>query len=100
MCGQADRKSGTDPFPALAGDGSLVRAHDAHDGGEFPTIVATIGDSTFFHSGIPALVNAAFQKARIIVVILDNATTAMTGHQPTPQLGVTASGLPGFFVGG
>jgi len=64
----------------------------AHDGGDIPTIVATIGDSTFFHSGIPALVNAAFQKARIIVVILDNATTAMTGHQPTPQLGVTASG--------
>jgi indolepyruvate ferredoxin oxidoreductase alpha subunit len=67
----------------------------AQDGGEFPTIVATIGDSTFFHSGIPALVNAAFQKARIIVVILDNSTTAMTGHQPTPQLGVTASGEPG-----
>jgi indolepyruvate ferredoxin oxidoreductase alpha subunit len=67
----------------------------AQDGGEFPTIVATIGDSTFFHSGIPALVNAAFQKARIIVVILDNSTTAMTGHQPTPQLGVTASGAQG-----
>ncbi len=67
----------------------------AHDGGEVPTIVATIGDSTFFHSGIPALVNASFQKARIIVVILDNATTAMTGHQPTPQLGVTASGERG-----
>jgi indolepyruvate ferredoxin oxidoreductase alpha subunit len=64
----------------------------AQGGGEFPTIVATIGDSTFFHSGIPALVNAASQKARIIVVILDNATTAMTGHQPTPQLGRTASG--------
>jgi indolepyruvate ferredoxin oxidoreductase, alpha subunit len=62
--------------------------------GEFPTIVATIGDSTFFHSGIPALVNAASQRARIIVVILDNATTAMTGHQPTPQLGVSASGAP------
>ncbi len=67
----------------------------ARDGGEFPTIVATIGDSTFFHSGVPALVNAAFQKARIIVVILDNSTTAMTGHQPTPMLGVTASGEEG-----
>jgi indolepyruvate ferredoxin oxidoreductase alpha subunit len=64
----------------------------AQGGGEIPTIVATIGDSTFFHSGIPALVNAASQKARIIVVILDNATTAMTGHQPTPQLGLAASG--------
>jgi indolepyruvate ferredoxin oxidoreductase alpha subunit len=63
-----------------------------HGGGEIPTIVATIGDSTFFHSGIPALVNAVSQRARIIVVILDNATTAMTGHQPTPQLGRTAWG--------
>jgi indolepyruvate ferredoxin oxidoreductase alpha subunit len=67
----------------------------ARGGGEFPTIVATIGDSTFFHSGIPALVNAAAQNARIIVVILDNATTAMTGHQPTAQLGLTASGERG-----
>jgi indolepyruvate ferredoxin oxidoreductase, alpha subunit len=62
------------------------------NGGEVPAIVATIGDSTFFHSGIPALVNAVSQRARIIVMILDNGTTAMTGHQPTPQLGVTASG--------
>ncbi len=62
------------------------------DGGNFPTIVATIGDSTFFHAGIPALLNAVFHQARIILVILDNATTAMTGHQPTPQLGVTAMG--------
>ncbi|MCX5735981.1 MAG: thiamine pyrophosphate-dependent enzyme [candidate division NC10 bacterium] len=67
----------------------------AQDGADFPTVVATIGDSTFFHSGIPALVNAVSQNARIIVVILDNATTAMTGHQPTPQLGTTASGEPG-----
>ncbi len=64
-------------------------------GGEFPTIVVTIGDSTFFHAGIPGLINAVFQGARIILVILDNGTTAMTGHQPTPQLGVRADGSPG-----
>ncbi len=63
-------------------------------GGDLPTIVATIGDSTFFHAGIPALINAVFQRARFILVILDNATTAMTGHQPTPELGLTASGEP------
>jgi indolepyruvate ferredoxin oxidoreductase alpha subunit len=63
--------------------------------GEFPTIVATIGDSTFFHAGIPALINAVFHRTRFILVILDNATTAMTGHQPTPHLGITASGAPG-----
>ena len=64
----------------------------AQDGAEWPTIVATIGDSTFYHSGIPALVNAVSQGARFILVILDNATTAMTGDQPTPQQGRTASG--------
>ncbi len=64
------------------------------DGGEIPTIVVTIGDSTFFHAGIPALINAVLQQARIIVVILDNGTTAMTGGQPVPHLGVAAGGRP------
>jgi len=59
---------------------------------EFPTIVVTIGDSTFFHAGIPALINAVVQQARIIVVILDNATAAMTGGQPVPHLGIAAGG--------
>ena len=57
--------------------------------------MATIGDSTFFHAGVPALINAVFHRARFILVILDNATTAMTGHQPTPQVGFTATGEPG-----
>jgi indolepyruvate ferredoxin oxidoreductase alpha subunit len=67
----------------------------AQDGKDFPTIVVTIGDSTFFHAGVPGLINAVFQKARFILVILDNSTTAMTGHQPTPQLGVRANGTEG-----
>jgi len=52
-----------------------------------PDIVATIGDSTFFHAGIPALVDAVVQKVRFVLVILDNRTTAMTGNQPTPATG-------------
>ncbi|RLB71933.1 MAG: indolepyruvate oxidoreductase [Deltaproteobacteria bacterium] len=60
------------------------------DEGDFPTIIVTIGDSTFFHAGIPALINAVIQQARIIVVILDNATTAMTGGQPVPHMGIAA----------
>jgi indolepyruvate ferredoxin oxidoreductase, alpha subunit len=48
-----------------------------------PPIVATIGDSTFLHSGITALMNAVHQGARFILVVLDNSTTAMTGGQPT-----------------
>ena len=70
----------------------------ARDGKDMPTIVVTIGDSTFFHSGIPALINAVFQGARFILVILDNATTAMTGNQPTPQVGILADGHKGVSV--
>lgn len=70
----------------------------AASGEQVPTIVATIGDSTFFHAGLPALINAVFHEARIILVILDNSTTAMTGHQPTPQVGLTATGAPGHSV--
>ena len=66
----------------------------AQEGADFPTVVVSIGDSTFFHAGIPALVNTVVQRARIIITILDNSTTAMTGQQPTPQHGVGADGKP------
>ena len=46
--------------------------------------ITFIGDSTFFHAGIPALLNTVFNKSNPIVIILDNGTTAMTGHQPHP----------------
>ena len=42
---------------------------------------AFIGDSTFFHSGMPALADAVYRQAKIVLVILDNSATAMTGHQ-------------------
>jgi indolepyruvate ferredoxin oxidoreductase alpha subunit len=58
-------------------------------------IVATIGDSTFFHSGTAGLLNAVYNGARFILVILDNLTTAMTGMQPTPGLGIRADGSKG-----
>ena len=48
-------------------------------------ILATIGDSTFFHAGLPALVNLALTNTRVVVVVLDNRITAMTGHQPSPS---------------
>ncbi len=59
-----------------------------------PDIVATLGDSTFFHAGIPALVDAVTQGVRFVLVILDNRTTAMTGNQPTPATGLGAMGEP------
>lgn len=55
-------------------------------------IVATIGDSTFYHAGIPPLIDAVVQRARFVLVILDNGTTAMTGNQPTPATGIGAGG--------
>ncbi|MBW2480493.1 MAG: 4Fe-4S dicluster domain-containing protein [Deltaproteobacteria bacterium] len=59
-----------------------------------PDIVATIGDSTFFHAGIPPLIDAVVQKVKFVLVILDNSTTAMTGSQPTPASGHGACGEP------
>jgi indolepyruvate ferredoxin oxidoreductase alpha subunit len=58
-------------------------------------IIATIGDSTFYHSGAPGLLNAVYNSSRFILVILDNSITAMTGMQPTPESGITGDGHPG-----
>jgi indolepyruvate ferredoxin oxidoreductase alpha subunit len=54
--------------------------------------LAIIGDSTFLHAGIPGLINAVYNNHKIIVAVLDNMTTAMTGHQPHPGTGLTGMG--------
>ena len=54
--------------------------------------VATIGDSTFFHTGINALINMYYNQSWGTVLILDNSTTAMTGHQDHPSSGYTLKG--------
>ncbi len=64
------------------------------DGVDQP-VVATIGDSTFYHSGTAGLLNAVYNGARFVLVILDNQITAMTGMQPTPSLGIRADGSTG-----
>ena len=51
--------------------------------------VAVIGDSTFIHSGITGLINAVYNKSNITLIILDNSTTGMTGHQQHPATGLT-----------
>jgi indolepyruvate ferredoxin oxidoreductase alpha subunit len=61
-------------------------------------VIAVIGDSTFYHAGVAPLINAKTNDSRYLCVILDNATTAMTGHQPHPgsphtAMGETAHGL-------
>jgi len=55
-------------------------------------VVAYIGDSTFFHSGITGLINAVHNEHDLLVIILDNQTTAMTGHQPHPGVEQTTLG--------
>jgi indolepyruvate ferredoxin oxidoreductase alpha subunit len=64
------------------------------DGDDIP-IISTMGDSTFYHSGTASLLNAVYNNARFILVILDNEITAMTGMQPTPGIGITADGSEG-----
>ena len=54
--------------------------------------IAFIGDSTFFHTGIPGIINAVYNNTNVTVAILDNSTTAMTGHQPHPGTGKTMMG--------
>jgi indolepyruvate ferredoxin oxidoreductase alpha subunit len=57
-------------------------------------VAAQIGDSTFFHAGIPPLINAVVTGGDVILLLLDNGTTAMTGHQPHPAVGRRAAGEP------
>ena len=57
-------------------------------------VVAVIGDSTFIHAGIPALIDAVYNGSRLSLVILDNSTTGMTGGQPHPASGKTLDGRP------
>ncbi len=59
-------------------------------------VISFIGDSTFFHSGIPGLVNAVFNNHDFTLVVLDNSTTAMTGHQPNPGVDMGDFNLTGY----
>jgi indolepyruvate ferredoxin oxidoreductase alpha subunit len=54
--------------------------------------IAFLGDSTFFHAGMPGMVNTIFNKSNPLIIVLDNRITAMTGHQPNPGVGITAMG--------
>jgi len=60
--------------------------------GDTKPVLATIGDSTFLHAGIPGLIDAVYNSANITVLLLDNHTTAMTGGQEHPGTGKTLRG--------
>jgi indolepyruvate ferredoxin oxidoreductase alpha subunit len=70
-------------------------AHGFKQAGGQEAAVATIGDSTFFHSGLAPLASAVYNRANIVVAILDNRITAMTGQQHHPGTGTTLQGAQG-----
>ena len=72
---------------------SMLHGMEKAKGSEYvKNWVAVIGDSTFMHTGVNSLMNMAYNKATGTVIILDNSTTGMTGHQDNPATGKTLSG--------
>lgn len=73
---------------------SIGVAHGVTRAGINQKHIAVIGDSTFFHTGLQALLNTAYNESNTTTVIVDNRTTAMTGHQQHPGTGRTLQGRP------
>lgn len=61
-------------------------------------VVAVLGDSTFMHSGMTGLMDTVYNRSKVITCVLDNRTTAMTGHQEHPGTGFTVKGEPTYSV--
>jgi len=74
---------------------SVGMAHGFNRAGGKESAIAVIGDSTFFHSGMPPLASAVYNRSNITVVVLDNRITAMTGQQQHPGTGITLQGETG-----
>ena len=72
--------------------GGISVAHGMAKAGEKKHIVGMVGDSTFFHSGVTGLMDVAVNRSNVVIVIVDNRTTAMTGHQEHPGTGTTLMG--------
>jgi indolepyruvate ferredoxin oxidoreductase alpha subunit len=87
------------PFEALdmliSMGASIGMAHGFEKAGGQEVAIATIGDSTFFHSGLAPLASAIYNGSNITVAVLDNRITAMTGQQQHPGTGVTLQGERG-----
>ena len=74
---------------------SIGMAHGIKQAGAQEKVVAIIGDSTFFHAGLSPLANAVYNRSNIVVAVLDNRITAMTGGQQHPGTGITLQGEEG-----
>ncbi len=73
---------------------SIGNAHGFEKASPETPVAAVLGDSTFFHSGITGLLNTVYNRGESTVVVMDNRTTAMTGHQEHPGTGRTLMGEP------
>jgi len=71
---------------------AIGNAHGLEKAGQNGRIAAVMGDSTFFHSGITGMLNVVYNRGGSTIVVLDNRTTAMTGHQDHPGTGKTLMG--------
>ena len=74
--------------------GGITLAHGMARAGEKKKMVGMVGDSTFFHSGMTGLLNLAYNRSDVVICVVDNRTTAMTGHQDHPGTGRTLMGEP------
>ncbi len=72
--------------------GGVSMAQGLDKAGEQKKVVGIVGDSTFFHSGITGLLDIAYNKGKSTIIVVDNRTTAMTGHQENPGSGMTLMG--------
>ena len=72
--------------------GGISMAHGLDKAGEKRKVVGIVGDSTFFHSGITGLLDIVYNKGKSTIIVVDNRTTAMTGHQDHPGTGRTLMG--------
>jgi len=70
----------------------ISMAHGMQKAGEPKKVVGIVGDSTFFHSGMTALLDIAYNRGTSTIIVADNRTTAMTGHQEHPGTGRTLMG--------
>lgn len=93
------------PFNALdttfcmgAGIGNAFGMEKVHRGSLSKKLVAVIGDSTFLHSGIAPLIDIVFNRGATTVVLMDNSTTGMTGHQQHPGMGKTIRDLDTYAI--
>lgn len=74
--------------------GGVTLAHGMDKAGEPRKLVGIVGDSTFFHSGITGLLDISYNRGESTIIVVDNRTTAMTGHQDHPGTGKTLMGEP------